>query len=123
MAAGAAKAKPMNDRFEDLDVELRNPTVVLSVRLEEGVAKELHRLAKQEGVRVSDVLREAARLYARTGPAGKGVAYTVEGGKNVGIGISSITTQSPREVRRPFTQQEPATPWFTAVAAESTVRP
>lgn len=112
----------MSDRYEDLDVEVRTPTVVLSVRLEEEVAKELHRQAKQRGVRVSDILREAARQYARTASQASGVVYVVEGGRNVGLGVSSVSTQSPREVRGSLTQQ-PASRWFTAVAAESTGRP
>jgi hypothetical protein len=111
----------MSDRYEDIDVEVRTPTVVLSVRLDEKVAKELHRQAKQRGVRVSDILREAARQYAQTTPRPSGAVYVVEGGQNVGLGVSSVSTQSPREVRRPLTA-EPASRWITAVTADSTRR-
>jgi hypothetical protein len=113
MAAGATKADQMTDRYEALDIELRNPTVVLSVRLDEAVAKELHRWAKQRGVRVSDILRDAASQYARVGPAE--VSYTVGGGLNVGIGISSVSTEAAREARQVATHLQPPATWFTGV--------
>lgn len=112
MATRTTKAEQVTDRYDPLDVELRNPTVVLSVRLDEVVAKELHRWARQRGVRVSDILRDAAIQYAKTGPEQADVSYTVRGGLNVGIGISSVTTEAPREARQ---TEVPAASWFTAV--------
>ena len=53
--------------LEQSDIELRNPSVVLSVRLDGATAKALHQLAVHRGERVSEVLREAVLACVRTG--------------------------------------------------------
>jgi hypothetical protein len=90
----------VTSRFEPLDVEVRSPTIVLSVRLDEHTAKQLHRWAKQRGVRVSDVLREAAVHYVKLGPHQSEVSYRVTGvAANIGLGVSAVTTEAPKEAR------------------------
>ena len=48
------------------DVEVRSPSVVLSVRLDPETAKRLHRIAREQGRRMSDVLRDAAAALAKS---------------------------------------------------------
>ncbi len=67
-----AAGETMMDRREggeliEVDIDVRTPTVVLSVRVDDETARQLHRLAKRRGVRVSDVLRDAAIEYAQAG--------------------------------------------------------
>lgn len=56
-----------SNEVQEIAIEVKAPTVVMSVRMDDRTARQLHRLAKQRGVRVSDVLRDAAVEYARTG--------------------------------------------------------
>ena len=81
MAQGTTKNEPtVEGEMEPSEIELRNPTVVLSVRLDDGTARLLHRLAKQRGVRISDVLREAAVAYAAAEPIESGTPVAIVGG-------------------------------------------
>lgn len=58
------------DRLEEMDIEVRSPTIVLSVRLDDATARQLRILAQERGVRISDLLREAAvSLATGTGKA------------------------------------------------------
>lgn len=64
----------VTEELEPLEVEVKAPTVVLSVRLDEATAKRLHAIAKRRGVRVSDVLRDAATAFGETHAVGHGFA-------------------------------------------------
>ena len=48
------------DRLEKMDIEVRSPTIVLSVRLDDATARQLRILAQERGIRISELLREAA---------------------------------------------------------------
>lgn len=65
--------------LEPLDVEVRSATVVLSVRLDDATARRLRSLARQRGVRISDILREAADSIAAQAPPTRmaGMPYDV----------------------------------------------
>lgn len=111
MAQGTSEGEEVTDRFEPIVVESKNPTIVLSVRLEEATAKELHRWARQRGVRVSDVLREAAVHYAKVGPHQTDLSYRVTWGSvNVGLGVTAFATEATREARDVSTDQDPPPP-------------
>ncbi len=53
--------------LEPVDIAVRDPSVVLSVRLDGETARQLHAIASVRGSRISDVLRDAAVEFARTG--------------------------------------------------------
>jgi hypothetical protein len=59
--------EPADPELEEITIEVRSPSVVVSVRVDSDTARQLHKLANRRGVRVSDVLRDAAVEYARTG--------------------------------------------------------
>lgn len=61
------------DDLEEVDVEVRNPTVVMSVRLDGNTARAVGALARAKGRKVSDILREAAVAYAASGGASSNV--------------------------------------------------
>lgn len=67
------KVAPSGDQndmdLEQIDVELRNPSVVLSVRLDGDTAKALHQLARKRGERVSEALREAVVAWVASAAA------------------------------------------------------
>lgn len=48
------------DRLEKMEIEVRSPTIVLSVRLDDATARQLRTLALERGIRISELLREAA---------------------------------------------------------------
>jgi Ribbon-helix-helix protein, copG family len=82
--------------LEPLDIEVRSPTIVLSVRLDDATARRLRVLAHQRGMRISDLLREAASSLAE-GATGKSspvpmpydIAYLDTA---VGVGITTPRT-------------------------------
>lgn len=53
--------------LEEVDIEVRNPTVVMSVRLDGETARAVGALARAKGRKVSEILREAAVAYAAAG--------------------------------------------------------
>lgn len=88
----------VEDRLERVDVELRSPSVVLSVRLDERTAKQLHELARRRHVRMSDLLREAATEYAAATAQDASRRYEVVYARHrlaVGVG-STISLATPR---------------------------
>jgi hypothetical protein len=90
-----------HDRFEELEIQVKDPTIVVSVRLDASTAKQLGQLAQIKGQRLSDLLREAVTAYAATGGL-EGTTYTVNlPGGSVEIGRASRTTsRAPREESR-----------------------
>jgi hypothetical protein len=65
--------------LEEVDIEVREPTVVMSVRLDGGTAKAIAALARTKGRKVSDVLREAAASYAASGGEPHGATFEIRG--------------------------------------------
>lgn len=95
---------PVERALEPADVELRNPTVVLSMRLDDATARQLHRIAKRRGVRLSDVLREAAAAYAATEASAPGARVAIAGGEalypvEVALGNWPMSTADPYRAR------------------------
>jgi predicted transcriptional regulator len=74
MAAGADQEMEL----EPSDIELRDPSVVLSVRLDGPTAKALHQLARQRGERVSVLLRGAVVACVRSGFMEQDLHYRVQ---------------------------------------------
>jgi predicted DNA-binding ribbon-helix-helix protein len=113
-----SKAKtesPVEDEPERSDMELRNPSVVLSVRLDDATTRQLHRIAKRRGVRLSDVLREAAIAYASADALGSGVRVVIEGGVQhypvqVALGTWPVSSESQRARRGSATLEWPERP-------------
>jgi hypothetical protein len=105
MAEGTTKTEqPVERALEPVDVELRNPTVVLSMRLDDATARQLHRIAKRRGVRLSDVLREAAVAYAATESSTLGARVAIVGGEElypveVSLGNWPMSTADPYRAR------------------------
>lgn len=96
MAKGASASRSEEVTLEPSDLELRNPTVVMSVRLDNDTARRLHATASTRGMKVSELLREAANYYLNAGgvPADK---YIVTG-KDVtrlAIGGASARYETP----------------------------
>jgi hypothetical protein len=65
--------------LEPSDLELKNPTIVMSVRLDNQTARRLHVMAKLRGVNLSDLLREAAVHYLSTAVGNTEDKYVVTG--------------------------------------------
>jgi hypothetical protein len=109
---------------EPVEIELRSPTVVLSVRLDEATAKALHRIARQRGLKLSDVLRDAAVTYARyaADEPSRSVAYLDQ---RVGVGSAAARSEG-RIVREQAVSYGPESPWdqgpTTTVAASESRR-
>ena len=105
MAEGTTKTdSPVEGALELADVELRNPTVVLSMRLDDATARQLHRIAKRRGVRLSDVLREAAVAYAATETSTLGARVAIVGGEELypvedSLGTWPMSTADPHRAR------------------------
>jgi hypothetical protein len=64
-------------KLEPIDVKLRDPSIVLSVRLPDRLARLLHAEAKARGVRMSEVLRIAVEEHL-SGVRTSGNAVSVE---------------------------------------------
>lgn len=89
MAKGAPETRDSAEmRLEASDLVLRDPTVVMSVRLDNVSARRLHAVARNRGLKVSELLREAATYYLNSGDVpgpkyvvtGKGVTRVAVGG-------------------------------------------
>lgn len=99
--------------LERMDVELRTPSVVLSVRLEAETARAVHDLARKRGVRMSDLLREAVSAWVVNGTTGPEPYYSVQSRvARFGVGEPIIWTE--RTEKPAETHQEPA--WETAAS-------
>jgi hypothetical protein len=98
MAKGTTKTvstEPMGRDLEELDIEVRSPSVVISVRVDNDTARQLHRLAKRRGVRVSEVLRDAATDYARAAGIEGETGILVTGPDiRVSVGRRGITSEA-----------------------------
>lgn len=94
--------------LEPGNIEVRAPSVVLSVRLDEATGRQLHALAKRRGIRISDVLREAAESYARMGGTGGEGFYRLVGANiDVAVGQQQILTTGMNRAR---TEPQPFEP-------------
>lgn len=89
------------NRLEPMDIEVRRPTIVLSVRLDDVTARRLRGLAQERGVRISELLREAAMSLAegastRAAPAPMpyDVAYL-----DTALGVGSLSPRTAPEVK------------------------
>lgn len=87
--------RDIEDRLERVDVEVRSPSVVLSVRLDEETAKQLHQLARRRHVRMSVLLREAAAAYAASIAEEASRPYEVVFARHrVAVGVTSISSRA-----------------------------
>lgn len=105
------------EALEPVEVDNRPTSVVVSVRLESDLARELTGVARTRGLRLSDVLREAARTYsARLGWA-EAVNYEVQGPRlQVSLGAQPWrSNRAPVEIRE--SADEPAEPWRVQVVS------
>ena len=67
MAKGKGTSAMSPDNALELeDIQVRATSVVLSVRLDPETAKRLHRITREQGRRMSDVLRDAAVALAKS---------------------------------------------------------
>lgn len=83
--------------LEPVDIAVRDPSVVLSVRLDGDTARQLRAIARRRGTRISDVLRDAAVECARMGSAETGISLEMEGADlRVVIGRRAISTDVVR---------------------------
>jgi hypothetical protein len=113
--ATSTPAQPALDvsDLEPIDVEVRNPSVVLSVRLDGDMARALHGLARRRGRRLSDLMREAAANLLRE-PTNDSVRYVVSGaGVTISVGqwsadIVNDRSDQTHEWRSPSHSDSPA---------------
>lgn len=97
--------------LEPVDIALRSPSVVLSVRLDGDTARQLHAIARLRGSRISDVLRDAAVEFVRMGSGATGMSLEMEGADlRVVIGTRAIDTDV---VHAP--QSASVIPWIPGV--------
>ena len=106
------------DRLEPVDVEMRSPSVVLSVRLDDLTARRLHGIARARGVRISDLLREAAVTLAASANREAGPHYLVKYAQSrIALGTASVDSQSRwGSVTIPVSGA--TSPWDTGVSSE-----
>lgn len=78
------------EQLEPVEVDNRPTSVVVSVRLESDLARELTMAARTRGLRLSDVLREAARAFSARPGWKESLSYQVQ---------AQITGQEPLFVR------------------------
>ena len=107
--------------LEPDEVEVRNPTIVVSVRLDEGLAKDVSRLARRKGQRISDVLRDAATAYVDQAARESAPRYEVESGPvSFVVGVRQWATSNPK-LERPASVPVSATgPALTRTASKQT---
>jgi Ribbon-helix-helix protein, copG family len=106
----------LGERLEHVEVELRSPTVVLSVRLDEKTGKQLQALARNRGVRLSEVLREAAVAYAASAPQEQETPYVVGYGRqHFAIGVAAANSQGRQGPDTGRDLPETGTGWGIAV--------
>jgi hypothetical protein len=99
--------------LEPADIVVRDPSVVLSVRIDSGTARQLHTIAKQRGARISDVLRDAAAEYARTKAGDPEMRFELMGpGLRVVVGRRTVDTDIARATGS-GSEEEPqaSVPW------------
>ena len=97
MAKGASETRSSEEvTLEPSDLELRDPSVVMSVRLDNDVARRLHAAAKTRGLKVSELLREAATFYLNAGDmSGPKYVVTGKGVTRVAVGGVSARFDTP----------------------------
>ena len=116
------KVAPSGDQndmdLEQIDVELRNPSVVLSVRLDGDTAKALHQLARKRGERVSEALREAVVAWVASAAAEAEPVYRATYlNKVVAVSSHSVRIEELGQQQRPFESGLPEETWRTSSAA------
>jgi hypothetical protein len=100
--------------LEASDVELRNPSVVLSVRLDGATAKALHQLARKRDARMSDLLRDAVAAYVRSGSGDQQPHFAVQSSvASFVVGAPSVWTEQPDQ---PSEKTGETVAWRTAAA-------
>lgn len=88
-------------RLEESDLELTDPTIVMSVRLDNVTARRLHAAAKSRGVRVSELLREAATQYLNSGtPLAPNYIVTGKDVTRISVGGASARYEQPETIVR-----------------------
>jgi hypothetical protein len=116
MAEGKMTDKDETEEIEleASDVELRNPSVVLSVRLDGATAKALHQLARKRDARMSDLLRDAVAAYVRSGAADQQPHFAVQSRVvSFVVGAPSVWTEQPDQ---PSEKTGETVAWRTAAA-------
>jgi hypothetical protein len=86
MGATVARRDQNEEPLVPVDVDNRPATVVVSVRLESDLARELTAFARGRGLRLSDVLRDAARSFTDRQGTARTLNYLVEGATEVSVG-------------------------------------
>jgi hypothetical protein len=84
---------PVARHLEPIEVVSEPASVVVSVRLDNETARRLAKAARDRGVRLSDVLREAARAYAEHEPVKYRPSMYVQGGAYVVVGSREWTSE------------------------------
>src|SRR5690348_14399585 len=84
------KSDEAMEALEPVEVDNRPASVVVSVRLESDLARDLTRAARSRGLRLSDVLREAARAFSLRPDWTEKLSYQVQ---------AQLTDQEPLYVR------------------------
>lgn len=104
--------------LEPAEIEVRNPTVVVSARLDADLARQLTKLARQQNRRLSDLLREAAAIYAAVAAQEvQGPEYVASWpGGRVSLGMRHETHVGARP------RAEAVVPWESVSAYSSTHR-
>lgn len=82
------------EQLEPVEIDVRAPSLVLSVRLDEATAKQLHAVARRRGVRISDVLRDAAVSYA-SAPWDRTTPYVISYARvdRFAVGLQAVGSQ------------------------------
>lgn len=92
-----SKPTPEDEPLVPVDVDNRPSSVVVSVRLNSEVAMELNAVARARGVRLSDVLRDAARTFAERQPEPTStLRYQVQGVVEVAVGVPNWRSEPTR---------------------------
>lgn len=111
-------ATPIEDEvLEPIEVDNRPTSVVVSVRLESDLARELTAVARSRGLRLSDVLREAAKNFAARPGWTEQINYEVQGPLHVTFGAPAWrSNRTPIQVSEPVT--ELVGPWRSQVSTK-----
>jgi predicted transcriptional regulator len=100
---GTSKVADLEESLDQVDIQVKNPTIVVSVRLDPATAQQLSQIARLRGQRISDLLREAVVSYAATGGDEPTWFVTLPDAK-IGTSRAAVTTGRSR-------QQEPKILW------------
>jgi len=106
----------MNQELELQEFDSRPRSVVLSVRLDLETARRLHHMARRRGVRVSDLLREAAKAFVDREEVDSWPAVEVVGGVTFSVGRAPWpSAENVGEYGRSATRSERE--WLTTATA------